>query len=297
MKSTFRVQVIALLAVIGFSMAACSDGSGNDSIPTALQGGWAYNEKTLFTINANGTGTIEGQDGYTVQITNGGENFKTGNVIFKKGGAETGQFTYSLNGDGDMWIQSGTGPFAKWVNLGSDGKGRNWTINNLKTIRWEKDKDGWIQFSTNDPQYYYWSFYITYDNSQANSWEIVCKKMSGADNYGSGMFFAAADNTHYYRFLITPYGEYNVWKLNGEEWTKIFDWAKSTKINSGYNKENTLKVTNSGYTYTLFINGEQVNQFTDIAPFGNKIGLIACTGKKADENFPYTPVDVRFKIK
>jgi hypothetical protein len=167
----------------------------------------------------------------------------------------------------------------------------------IETINWETDNNGWIQVYTNDSQYYNSSWSRIYDFSQTNSWEIVCKKISGYRNIGFGMIFAASDASHYYRFLITIGGSYVVSKRDGDEWTTMLDWANSTKINSGYNKENTLKVTKSGSSYSIYINGEQVNQFTDSASFGNKIGLFASTGSVEQEDFPNTPVDIRFKVK
>jgi hypothetical protein len=167
----------------------------------------------------------------------------------------------------------------------------------VKTINWETDNSGWMQFYTNDPQYYGYGFLRYYDNSQANAWEIVCKKMNGYRNQGFGLLFAVADNSHYCRLLITSNGSYNVQKRNGDVWTTILDWANSAKINTGNNKENTLKVTKSGSAYAIFINSEQVSQFNDSAASGNRFGLFVSVGSEANEDFPNTPVDVRFKVK
>jgi hypothetical protein len=136
-----------------------------------------------------------------------------------------------------------------------------------------------------------------YSSPQANVWEIDCKKISGGIEEVFGMLFAASDNFHFYRVYITTGGRYSVGKRNGDEQTSIISWTDYAKLNTGYNKENTLKVTKSGSTYAIFINGEQVNQFTDSAVFGDQTGFFVRVGAEANEDFPNKPVDVRFKLK
>ena len=129
MKSVFKlIGIIALVAVIGLTMAACSDNSGGSvgtTIPSQLIGAWIYDGNLLFVIESNGTGTIGNQSGYSVTVPSFQQDYAypksgSGNVSFKQGSAETGQFQFDLNGDGSMWIQSGTGPFAAWANIAKD---------------------------------------------------------------------------------------------------------------------------------------------------------------------------------
>jgi hypothetical protein len=124
MKNTFKVLgIIVLFAVIGFSMVACG-GDDGDAIPSVFLGAWKYNNQVLFSISANGTGTIGNQGGYKVKVLDFQQT--SGSVKFSQGSTETGRFTFSFNGDGAMWIQSGTGPFAAWANIGTPP--RNWVI-------------------------------------------------------------------------------------------------------------------------------------------------------------------------
>jgi hypothetical protein len=92
-----------------------------NKIPTKLVGTWKYNGQELFAIGASGTGSIEGQDGYRVQVRS-----KPMEVKFTQGSTETGIFEFDFNGSGSMRIMSGTGPFSKWANIGKGGF--NWVI-------------------------------------------------------------------------------------------------------------------------------------------------------------------------
>jgi len=127
MKNKFKFfMIIALFAVIGFTMAACSSGN-DDLIPSKLVGSWKYNGQVLFIIKADGTGSIGNAGGYNVNVLEFKDGHKDGNsyilpwgnVSFNQGSTETGRFEFSLNGDGAMWIQYGTGPFAAWANIGT----------------------------------------------------------------------------------------------------------------------------------------------------------------------------------
>ena len=130
----FWLGMLVMVLVLGITVAGCDGGnsdSGDDGwtndLPSRLHGTWSYGSQVLFSINTDGSGTIENQGNFTVQTRNVQAN--TGEVRFSQGSTERGQFVYSLNGDGDMWIQSGTGPFAQWVGIGSDpSQGRYWMI-------------------------------------------------------------------------------------------------------------------------------------------------------------------------
>jgi hypothetical protein len=96
------------------------DAGWSNTVPSDLPGVWKYKGKELFSIEANATGTISGEGGYSVQTRP--NSTMHAEVRFKNGNTVTGQFIYYLNGDGDMWIVFGTGPFTAWTNLGIDPK-------------------------------------------------------------------------------------------------------------------------------------------------------------------------------
>ena len=168
----------------------------------------------------------------------------------------------------------------------------------ISTTQWEMGRDGFYQFSTNDPQYYNYSF-LRFLGHDSDTYEIECKKMSGNPDYAYGLIFGAANNNtdQYFLLWITCNGAYRIVKQNGATATYITDWARSGTVLTGYNRTNTLKVTKSGTSYTVFINNNQIDQFTDSSQFGQRIGFYASAGKEEDESFPNKPVDVRFRIK
>ena len=84
-------------------------------ISSGLAGTWFYNGQELFSIQADGSGSIKGQGNYSVQ-----ERFNPREARFTQGNSVIGQFKFSLNGEGVMWIESGTGPFASWANIGGN---------------------------------------------------------------------------------------------------------------------------------------------------------------------------------
>ncbi len=74
MKNMFKsFGIIIMVMIIGFSFAACNDGSGNnytgtvDTVPAALQGTWdeVYGDSTLVFTGTTFTYTLEGSS-YTV---------------------------------------------------------------------------------------------------------------------------------------------------------------------------------------------------------------------------------------
>ena len=81
---------------------------------------------------------------------------------------------------------------------------------------WKSDGNGFIQFSSNDPQKYDWTHWDFYGNiNDQNTYEIECKKMSGASNYTYGMLFGASDDeaNKYFSLAISVDGTYYIGKI------------------------------------------------------------------------------------
>ncbi|HEU5199275.1 MAG TPA: family 16 glycoside hydrolase [Ktedonobacterales bacterium] len=77
-----------------------------------------------------------------------------------------------------------------------------------------------------------------------------------------------------YLFRIFPDGTYGVSRsAPSGDFTTLLDTTPATSLKKGLNQENTFKVVFTGSQFTLYINGEQVNQITDTNYTKGYIGL------------------------
>jgi len=170
----------------------------------------------------------------------------------------------------------------------------------ISTTLWKPDGNGFIQFSTNDPNVYFYEFFTIFTNDgNQNIYEIECKKMSGDRNGPYGMIFGASNTNmnSFYVLLIDTEGYYSIWKRINNNDTELKEWLKSERLFTGYGTTNNLKVVRSSTTFTVFINDHQVHQFIDSDINGNRIGFYVTVGTEEDESFPNNLVDVRFREK
>jgi hypothetical protein len=168
----------------------------------------------------------------------------------------------------------------------------------VETIEWELLDDGYRQFYINDSNFYNYIFWdIEDDNKPRDIFEIECKKISGSKDGGYGIIFGAVDSYNFYYVLISSDGWYAVRKMINKDVEFLTTWSKSSYLNTGYGKTNTIKVTRSGTTYNISFNDNFPNSFSDSTLTGTKIGYIANVDSKEKEKFPNVPVDVRAKQK
>jgi hypothetical protein len=173
----------------------------------------------------------------------------------------------------------------------------------ISTVAWQQN-GAFIQYRTNDSAKYDWGYYMTYPPTEVSmsTVTVIAKKMSGAINYGFGMVFCvSSDFNSLYRVLITADGWYQVTKkVSGtypEPVLAIVPWVTSPLINTGYGAENEISVTQtSTHNFALSINGNLANTFGDPDFTGGTAGFYASIGTSGAEDFPDTPVDVRFQM-
>jgi hypothetical protein len=181
----------------------------------------------------------------------------------------------------------------------------------VKTIHFltPDDKDGTLQYMTNDPATYD-KFYFNYSpnpNANPNIYECQIKKISGRESYGYGILFCVDDtdknNVNYYRLFITVNGRFTVAKRIGNTWATAapVSWTNSPFINTGYNVYNKIKVERIGNgnsaSFRIFINGNLAAVFNDDNPInGDKAGVVVSVNVMEMEQFPYLPVDVRYQF-
>ncbi len=171
----------------------------------------------------------------------------------------------------------------------------------IQTIKWQLDGNGFVQFFTNDSQYYNYSFWDTYtqtNESQMTTVTATVKKQSGSSSSGYGIIFCSQDSNNFYRLLITTTGHYCVYAKVGGTYSAIIPWTSvpSSHLNNGVGVENEISVTQQTLNnFTVYFNGNLETTFSNTSFSGGKAGFCASVSPTT-ENFPYVPEDVRFKL-
>jgi hypothetical protein len=91
-----------------------------------------------------------------------------------------------------------------------------------------------------------------------------------------GVIFRAQDDTHFYAVLIDPRKkEYTARKLDGEnKWSDLIPWTTSTLIEQEA-RVNHLRVDAGSDTFTIFLNGDRIDSFSDSSYTKGTFGFIA----------------------
>lgn len=169
----------------------------------------------------------------------------------------------------------------------------------IETISWDPDGSGYRQFSTNDDQYY--NYYFTYtlsspDQNPMTTVEVNVKKISGYQHQSYGIIFCRLDSNNYNYLLITINGVYYVGEIVGGTDYEIINWTSTGNLATGLSTDNNIEITytQATNTFSISFNGFATASF-GATRSGGKSGYFASVGDGTDENFPDTPVDIRFK--
>src|ERR1039457_2453108 len=116
-----------------------------------------------------------------------------------------------------------------------------------QTIQWQIDGNGFVQFLTNEVQFYNYGFGKTYTETKELQMTTVTASMvkkSGSLNSGHGIIFCTQDSNNFYRLLIDATGYYVVESCVGGTYTTIIPWskAKTAILNSGVGVLNKISV-------------------------------------------------------
>ena len=178
----------------------------------------------------------------------------------------------------------------------------------IETVFWEPDGNGVYRFSTNDSQYYQSGFWNSVNKDMAvqnaDTFEVVVKKESGASTYGYGMVFDYVDGENFGVIFITLNGSYSIRRQQNDEWTKLTDpnndgyLPSGGAVNASAGAENRIEVTlnRASDTLSLNINGTNIYTYFPYSDLGGSgLGAYASSGSESEENFPTEPVDVRYR--
>jgi hypothetical protein len=169
----------------------------------------------------------------------------------------------------------------------------------IKTIRFQEDENGYIQFYTNDPAY---SASLVTDsspeeNTNSNGFEMEIKTISGSENVGGGMVFGAEDDYNWYAVFISPNGYFEIVRCKDLR-IGTLKGGNTRQIIRGLGKTNSIKVIQKKGEYKIYLNNKIFPLYTikDIDIEGNKIGHCVNLGGSF-RLFPEGYVDIRYRKK
>lgn len=172
----------------------------------------------------------------------------------------------------------------------------------VQTVQWQLDGNGYVQFLTNDPLWYgygYWNTYTQMSEPTMTTVTAAVKKQSGSYYTGYGILFCYQDQDNFHRLLIDAASQYGVHAKVQGVWREIRRWERTPTLNlkSGLGVENLISVTQeSPGHFSIRFNGAMETSFTDDAFSGGAAGFYVSIGEKDDESFPDTPEDIRLRM-
>jgi len=123
----------------------------------------------------------------------------------------------------------------------------------------------------------HWSMF---PNLTFTNYTIQIDLFDNSDNFAGdvsqGLIVRAKDDAHFYAVLIDPrLGQYSVRKLDGAgKWSDLIA-PKASALVKKQSDINNLRVDAAGNTFTIYLNGELLDSFSDAAYKSGGIGLIA----------------------
>jgi hypothetical protein len=201
------------------------------------------------------------------------------------------------------------------VGSGSDGDDGP----TIETISWEDDGNGYVQYKTNDEDKTGALLQVTYTTSSdsvtsASSVEVETKKLSGAASGFYGVVFGRQDNGNQYVLWIdydTSRRGFVLGKFHDGEYSSVTTYQEASAIHNDDADSIWIHITRGPYDDSdehdydgitiAFKSGNESSYTTetrvhsDALPLGAK-GFSAEIASSEAEDFPDTPVDVRFKM-
>ncbi len=91
---------------------------------------------------------------------------------------------------------------------------------------------------------------------------VDARRASGPeDNTLYGVAFRKQDETNFYAFFVSDFGDFELIHYDEGKWTTLIDWTRTDAIHPG--QWNRVAVQAVGPDFTLFVNDQQVSQFFD----------------------------------
>ena len=103
---------------------------------------------------------------------------------------------------------------------------------------------------------------------------VTAKAVKTSSNTSYGIVFRYESQGSFYSFVITPDGQWGVFKTINNTTTAVSEFQSNSSIRTGSGASNTLRVQVVGALFTCYINGQQVGTANDATFDLGHIGLI-----------------------
>jgi hypothetical protein len=154
---------------------------------------------------------------------------------------------------------------------------------------WDTSGDDKVDYKIRNGKYYLehkrtTKGYSTYNDvyvDTSRDFEIETKldKISGVTNYAYGLMWGKKGGNSF-RFYISSGGYYKIARNVDSKEQVIKKWTKTSYVNTGNGKSNTLKVKKESDQYKFYINGSYISQI-DYEPFyGEDMGFVLFNKQK-----------------
>ncbi len=171
----------------------------------------------------------------------------------------------------------------------------------LETIEWESDGDGFIQFSTNDPQWHNYWFTVIYNQVIPTFTTLTAelKRVSGYYYALYGINFCSQDFDNYYELIIDIDGGFSVYKQINSSWIPLINWTYSLDLIKGYNQINKIKIDRDGSgNFSITFNDAIAPSatFTDTSFPGGSLGMVCNIDTENNEDFPTISNNTKYRF-
>jgi hypothetical protein len=128
-------------------------------------------------------------------------------------------------------------------------------------------------------------------NQSVGNFTAELQVWDNSDSYSGdasgGLIFRATDGSHFYAAMLdSRKAQYSVRKLDGASWTDLIAWKESSLIKEK-SEINLLRVDGVGDKFTIYLNDELLESFSDSSYQRGGLGLIASNVDATTPHFHY----------
>ena len=119
-----------------------------------------------------------------------------------------------------------------------------------------------------------YDYYADGELPESFVYEAVAGYAGAFDNL-YGLIFQVVDDEQFYLFQVSGDGYFIVEKSTADGFETLIDWTIGEMIDTGEGGVNVLTVVGEGDVYRLYINGQQVESFSDADYSGGTVGIVS----------------------